>query len=438
MGMTRRRMIGGLPVAAGGGAASLLAACGAAGGTPAAPTPVAKTAKVLVRAGSSQPLVDLFDQKLLPAYKQQTPQHTVTMEWLPGAGAPAVVESLTTAKAAGTDPDLFFIGYNWIASLALNKLAGDMTKYVKTWAQEKDYYAGTIQPAWGKTWHLPWLTACDLYLYRTDWFSEAGLATDAAQFPTTWEAYSDAVTKLTRRSADEITRAGVEGALDFREWRALFWQTGQDEWNADQSKMTFNNQSGVDALSYVYDLQVKRSVSPLTGMKLPSGAANAFASGLAAIQRLNPRTANLVKTGAPDVWAKTAIGAPHKRTKQFTHVDNDGWALAYSAKEPEAAFSFLSFLSAPPQMLAYGELQGSIPPRKSLGTSAHMQQPHLKVFADAIDKYGHAYRLDVNHSPVLKAMVDDVMAGKKAPKQALDDAVAEINRTLEQLPPAPK
>src|SRR5437016_2165222 len=108
MAVSRRQVLGTLSAAWSAGALAGCAGPGSSGGTVAEPTKAAKVARVVVRAGSSQPLVDLFDQKLLPAYRQRVPQHTVEMEWLPGAGAAALVETLTTAKASGTDPDAFF------------------------------------------------------------------------------------------------------------------------------------------------------------------------------------------------------------------------------------------------------------------------------------------------------------------------------------------
>jgi multiple sugar transport system substrate-binding protein len=383
-------------------------------------------------------VVELFSQKLFPAYQTEHPQHTVEPEWITGSG-PALVDTLSVSKAAGTEPDLFFIGGNWIPSLALMKLARDITGYVRSWNQEKDYLPSTIQTLWNKKWHIGWVSNCDLYIYRTDWFAEAGLPSDPARFPVAWEAYADAAARLTRRQGEEVARAGVDAVnLDFREWRSLFWQTGQEEWNADQTKAVFNNQAGVDALTYLQDLLVRRRVAPPTGMTLPSTSPNLFAAGLVAIQRVNARVANQVRTAAPDVWARTGLGAPHKRAKQVSHIEADGWALGAGSKEPDAAFSLMAFLQDGPQMLAYNELQGQVPPRKSLGTSAHMQQAFLKTYAEAIDKYGHAYRLDVTHAGILKPMVDDVMAGKKSVRQSLDDAAQAITLGFEQLGAPPK
>jgi multiple sugar transport system substrate-binding protein len=425
--------------------AGFLSACGSAGppGPPGSPGPPAQPgarsdgpATVVVRNGANQAVSDFFTQQILPTYKEQAPNRTIELEWV---STGPLVETLPVSRAAGTEPDAFWIGGNWMPSLALNKLARDLTAYVRTWGQERDYYPGTIQTTWNKKWNVGWVSNCDLYIYRKDLFAEAGLPSDPAQFPTTWESFADAAARLTRRQGEEVTRAGVDVVnLDFREWRSLFWQTGQEEWNADQTKAVFNNQQGVDALTYLQDVLTRRRVAPPAGMRLPTGSPNLFAAGQVAIQRVNPRVANQVRTTAPEMWVETGIGVPHRRARQVTHIEADGWALSPGAREPDAAFAFVAFLNEPDQMLGYNELQGQVPPRKSLAASGHMQQPYLKTYAEAIDKYGHPYRLDVNHPAILKSMVDDVMSGKKAVKQSLDDAVQAINLAFEQLPAPPQ
>jgi multiple sugar transport system substrate-binding protein len=357
------------------------------------------------------------------------------MEWI--ANSP-LYETIAASAAAGTNPDAFWIGSDIMASLVLNRLVRDLSGHIRTWGQEKDYYAGTIEQLWGKKWFLPGISSCDAYLYRTDLFTEAGLPADAARFPTTWEAFTDAAVRLTRREGTEITRAGFATSADSREWRQLFWQAGGEQWNADQTKVVFNDQAGIDSLTFMRDLLVKQQVAPVTGMRLPPGAANAFAAGLGAIQRANPGGANRVRTAAPEIWAHTGFGAPHKRARQVSQIDVDGWAMTAGSKEPDAGFDFIAYFEEPAPLLAYNESEGFIPPRRSLASSPHVQQPHLKFFADVLDKYGHPYRLDTNHSPILKTMVDAAAGQSKSVKQALDDAVQEMNLALAKFPPPPK
>src|SRR5262245_20845264 len=82
-------------------------------GQPAPATPSTRPARIVVRNIASPPVVELFSQKLFPAYQTEHPQHTVEPEWITGSG-PALVDTLSVSKAAGTEPDLFFIGGNWI------------------------------------------------------------------------------------------------------------------------------------------------------------------------------------------------------------------------------------------------------------------------------------------------------------------------------------
>jgi multiple sugar transport system substrate-binding protein len=415
--------------------AAALAACGSQGAaSPGAEGKTARPARITARSGAGTS-ADVIQQRVIPAYQQKAPQHTVQLEQI--ASGEAIQDTLVASAAAGTSPDAFWIGSDIMPSVVLTRLARDLTPHIRGWGQEKDYYAGTIETLWGKKWFLPGISSADMYLYRTDWFAEAGLPAEPARFPTTWEAFAEAGAKLTRRQGEEIARAGFATSPDSREWRQLLWQAGGELFTADQTRVAYASPAGEEALSYLRDLLVRHRVAPVAGMPAPQGAPNVFAAGLAAIQRHNPGSANRVRTAAPDVWQRTGFGPPHKRAKQVAQIDVDGWGLAAGAKEPDAAFAFVAFFEEPEQLLAYNEAQGFIPPRKSLASSAHVQQPFLKAFAEVVDRFGHPYRLDIGHSAILKTMAEDAVNGKKTPRQALDDAALEMNNALAKLPPPP-
>jgi multiple sugar transport system substrate-binding protein len=434
--VTRRKTLAG---ALGAGALVVgLAATGCGGDTgQKGSTTAAKPAKVVLRTQTNQYMVDILEQKLLPAYKQKVPQHTV--EWERGGLGIEMIQAVMSESAAGTSPDVFWIGSDWVAQLARGKVIKDLSGYIKTWGQDNDYYPNMVETLWNRRWFLPGTGSCDIFLYRLDWFREANLPVDPAQFPATWEAFADAANKLTRRQGDEFTRAGFNmtgGSSDFREFRQLLWQAGGEEWNADHSKSTFNSQAGVDALQYIVDLYGKYRVTPQGGMKNPSNTGNVYSSGVAAMLRSTPSTAATVKMAAPDVFAQTGFGQPHKRAKQVNQVDVDGWAMSQAAHEPDAGFSLLSFFEDGPNLLAWNEAGGTIPPRKSLASSPHAQQPYLKAYVEYFGKFGKGYQQ--YQQPGVALAMTDAAQGKKGVKQALDDAARETDAFLATLQPAPR
>jgi multiple sugar transport system substrate-binding protein len=376
-------------------------------------------------------------ERILAAYRQKVPQHTV--EWERGAGGVSMIEAVMAGSAAGTAPDVFWIGSDFVAQLARGKIIRDLSGYIKTWGQEKDYYANTVEPLWGRRWFLPGIASCDMYVYRLDWFREANLPVERDRFPTTWEAFADAATKLTRRQGEEFIRAGFNmtgASSDRREWRPLLWQAGGEEWNADHSKATFNSQAGVEALQFIVDLYGKYRVSPTGGIKNPAGSGNVFSAGVAAMIRSTPSAANQIRIAAPDVFAQTGFGPPHKRAKQATQIDVDGWVMPVAAREPDAGFNLLAFIQEPQNLLAWNETSGQIPPRKSLASSAHAQQPYIRTYLEMLDKYGRGYHQ--YHQPASVQALDDVLTGKKGIKQALDDAARETDAFIATLQPTPK
>ena len=429
--VTRRTVLVGASAAA---AQAAAVACGAepAGGVAA---PSTKPAKVVIRTFAGQAVIDTMEKRVLPGYKQKAPHHTVEWEQQTTGSGAAMIEAVTAGTAAGTPPDVFYIGSDWIAQLARSKMIQDLTAKIKAWGQDKDYYPNTVEALWGRRWFLPQIASCDLYLYRLDWFREASLPAEQARFPVTWEAFADAATRLTRRQGDEFTRAGFYTMGEVREWRQLLWQAGGEEWNADHSRATYNSQAGVDALTYLRDMLVRYRVVPIAGMTIPSGN-SAFSAGLAAMQRLTPSGTNTVRTRAPDVFAQTGFGPPHKRTKQVNQIDVDGWAMAAAAHEPDAGFSLLAYIEEPNNLLAWNEAVGEIPPRKSLASSAHVQQPYVKAFQEMLEKYGRGYQQ--YQTAILNTAAADAVQGRKSVKQALDDAVRENDAFIATLQPIPK
>jgi ABC-type glycerol-3-phosphate transport system substrate-binding protein len=136
------------------------------------------------------------------------------------------------------------------------------------------------------------------------------------------------------------------------------------------------------------------------------------------------------------VFTQTGYGPPHQRTKQVNQIDVDGWAMTAGAREPEAGFSLLAFIEEPANLLAWNEATGLIPPRKALATSAHVQQPFIKAFQAALERYGRGYHQ--YQTTILNTAAADAVQGRKTPKAALDDAVRENDAFIAQLQPVPK
>src|SRR5438067_339697 len=165
--VTRRRV-----VASSGAAAAVLviAACGGDSGQKGTQV-AAKPAKIVLRTQTNQYMVDILEQKLLPAYKQRVPQHTV--EWERGGLGIEMIQAVMAESAAGTSPDVFWIGSDWVAQMARGKVVKDLSGYIKTWGQDNDYYPNMVETLFGRRWFLPGTGSCDIFLYGMDWLRVA-------------------------------------------------------------------------------------------------------------------------------------------------------------------------------------------------------------------------------------------------------------------------
>ena len=153
---------GGAPHAVGQGAVWRRGGCGCALAAACAPgrdggpaAPAAKPATVGIRTFTGQAVVDMMEKTILPGYRQKAPQHTVEWEQQTTGSGAQMIEAVTAAGAAGTPPDAFYIGSDWIAQLARGRQIRDLTAFVKAWGQDKEYYPNTVESLWGRRWFLP-------------------------------------------------------------------------------------------------------------------------------------------------------------------------------------------------------------------------------------------------------------------------------------------
>ena len=51
----------------------------------------------------------------------------------------------------------------------------------------------------------------------------------------------------------------------------------------------------------------------------------------------------------------------------------------------------MAHIEEPANLLAWNEATGLIPPRKALAAGAHVQQPFIKAFHAALEKYSRGY-----------------------------------------------
>lgn len=434
-GYSRRRVLAALGQ---GAAVALFSACRSTGQSTAPGQPETAKAPLVRQATTIQVWMTdfndetkrFYEEKLVPAMKQREPLMTMDIQW---SGWDNFTTKLITAISGGVGPDVFQPGSDFVASLVLRGVVLQLDDYVKRWGQKADFYEAAWDSYWGKLYHVPYLSAVDTIAYRKDFFRDAGL--DPERPPVTWEEFVQHGQKLTRREGDEWRVQGFARDTSVRTWRQLYWQAGGEEWNQEQTRVVFNNEAGIEALTFMKDWIDKYQISPrqpITG--LPPGM-NALTAGRAAMMRQNGSGAVNMKQRNPDAYQVYGVGLPLRHRRQFGEVDVDVLSISAASKNPDAAWLWIEHCMEPQNLLEYNLTIQFMPPRKSLAAQVDALDPVIAKFRAILERYGHPYRSDIGMSAIIQEQFNDFFADKKSARDALDQAVKGVNELLSQYQP---
>ncbi|WP_371400628.1 ABC transporter substrate-binding protein [Kribbella sp. NBC_00662] len=386
--------------------------------------------------GNSQVEIDLVTKTLIPKFEQQTGSKvTVTyIDW------PNISPKLTTAFASGTTPDVWGHGTAAASGFVANDrvLALDDRINAMPASDREDLKAlldmGVVD---GKHYISPLSASGTLLVYRKDILQAAGV--DPATL-TSWESVYDAARKLKTgsRSGLQILTTPI---ADEQSFIALLTSDGGTMLSSDGKSATFNSPAGVDALSYMVKLyQGDGAVATGVGDDYLSRppAQQPLALGTAAIAQLGPNQLLQLVAAKPDLAGKLGVLSPPSMGghpgRAYGGVGT-GLFISKDSKNQDLAWKFLQFMASPDVSNQYAQAIGSIPIRKSAASSDYVtKNPLLTTFLTAQPSYVANPNVPawVQVRDVLSRYLQQALAGKTPPKEALDKAATEVKPLLEK------
>ena len=212
------------------------------------------------------PNIKVLSDMVTPTFKSANPAASVEITSIAAA---QFMEKLTAVRSSKDAPD-FTWANQFVGTLALYDWIYPMDTYYRQIGVRTDDFYGVVERQYrfnGRWWIYPHYSGIKAYVYRTDFFAEAGLR----QFPTTWEEFADASRRLTKRNAaGEITRSGhsQSKAVDWEELLSWGRQNGALEFEEKdplQGKATVNAPAFVEAFTAFLDLRRRHQVAPVDG-----------------------------------------------------------------------------------------------------------------------------------------------------------------------------
>ncbi|MGE5599073.1 MAG: ABC transporter substrate-binding protein [Bacteroidota bacterium] len=351
-------------------------------------------------------------------------------------------QRVLTAVAGGTPPHLIFLDRYRTAQFAARGALTALDPYI---ARSKVVKANRFYEAcWneclynGKTYGVPFETDCRLLMYNKRFFKEAGL--DPQKPPRTWDELVEVAKTLTRTDADgNLTRLGFNPVGHGVSLVHYIWQNGGDVFDAAQDKVIFNNDRGVEALSWVVkfvDLYSLDKMNAFAG-SFGSNANEPFIVGKEAMKSDGSWIYGNMKTFAPD-FLRNDLGLaplPYK-TDRVTISGGFSFSIPRGAKDPELAWKFIEYASGNDPQLFFCANAGAIPARKATAESRAFlgSNPYWLPFVKEMRyaRYRPVHPAFPEIEELIYAAMDEAVRKVKSPRQALDDAAAAAQRILDR------
>lgn len=355
----------------------------------------------------------------------------------------ATQDKLLAGLAAGKVPDLTIMEIGGIVTFATNGALLPLDSLMKTVPNFNpgDFIETLMLNARykGVTYSLPFNRSTPLFYYNKDMFKTAGL--DPEKAPASWDDVRTAAQKLTKKNGSNVAVYGYEPPLDYWFYASMTWDWGGEIVSPDGKQALFNQPAGVDALTYWNDLVHKDKTA-----KVPPG--QGFNSWNAAKADFIGGKAGMIVTSTGDIAyltknAKFPVGTGFIPKQKQYGAATGGANICMFTKSPanqqQAAWKFVSWVTEPDQVVYFSQNTGYLVTRTSLINSDKMQSyykqnPNYKTALEQL-QYVHPTPQNPGWPKVQNNLVNlylqKVVVGGEPVKQALDQLVAESNKSLQ-------
>jgi multiple sugar transport system substrate-binding protein len=418
-----------------GGAAFVAAGCGSDSSKAAGEIEVWHGYGQLAAPGE-EPNIELDSfAKLIKEFEASHPDIKVNTTYV---NSDFALEKLTVALRGGKAPDVTYQYGTNMAQLATTPKIVDLTDRVADEAYDwNDVFKGVrdVFTVDGKVLGVPALVDNLAVVYNKTLFKQAGLPVPAPDW--TWDQFVADAKKLTDSGKKQF---GTEFPIDGSEtqvWKyiAMLWGAGGDILNADNTKAAFASPEGVRALQVLDDLAKAKTIY-----------LNAAPDSPKASQLFNADKIGMFITGPWDLSSFPDADYGVQVMPSFdpggghdTIAGPDAWVVVDNGSDRvEAAWTFVSWLTAKEQVLEDSLATGHLPTRASVETMPGFplfatNYPGVEAFAKNLVNVKKARPSIATYpqvSQLLGNAVTSVLLGKATPQAALDAAATDADKVL--------
>jgi multiple sugar transport system substrate-binding protein len=351
--------------------AAFLGAAGCGGGEQAGGATEIYFTSAPDESGTTEKLIDMFNDKNQGKYKVIFHQGN--------ADTGQRFDKLRTQmQAGGEDLDVILGDVIWTAQLAESDWISDLSDRF-TESQRKEFLPGSVEAITyeGKTFGMPWFTDTGLLYYRKDLLQESGF--DGP--PKTWDELKQMTLKVREDAGLKygfvFQGAAYEGGVC--DGMEFIWTHGGEVLDPDDPTRVL-----VDSPEAIAGLATERSM--ITEGISPEGvtvykedeSAGAFLNGDAVFLRNWPYVYALVGTSEypkldPEQVGVSELPSADGEPGNGT-VGDQPLYISSTATDPDAAWKFIQFLSAPEQQKIRAVEGAYLPTRTALYSDQEIQE----------------------------------------------------------------
>jgi multiple sugar transport system substrate-binding protein len=375
-------------------------------------------------------LTDLVDQ-----YNAMNTGVHVTLDYI-GSNDHAL-EKLTVALNGGLQPDITYQYGTSMPQLATAPGIMDLTDRVQDPAYNWDDFSEGARAAAtvdGQVYGIPALIDNLAIVYNKDLFDAAGIDPPTADW--TWDDFRTAAKALTDPSKQQFGFGFPIDASEDTVWHydAMLWEAGGDILNADNTQAAFNSPEGVKALTTLQDMAVTDQ-SVFLDQQNVGKIDQLFNAGNIGMMVTGP----WALSSYPDVNYGVQIMPMYDGGSHATIAGPDMWVMFDNEGKGDAAWQFMTWLTAAEQVKQDSMTSGHLPIRNSVVQEPGFLDefdtkfPGEGLFAENLANVTKARPVITSYDQISQIMgtaVVKVMLGQAEPQAALDDAAAQVDTVL--------
>ncbi|CAA9443018.1 MAG: Maltodextrin ABC transporter, substrate-binding protein MdxE [uncultured Rubrobacteraceae bacterium] len=384
------------------------------------------------RTGSVQALIDQFNS-------ENEGEIQVTLREMPADSGQHFDQLNTEFQSGEINIDVIGGDVIWPAQFAANGYIADLSDRFPE-DERGAFLPATIEAMTyqGGIYGVPWYTDAGMLYYRSDLLEEAGFT----QPPRTWDELKEQARAMQERSGTQYGfvfqgadyEGGVVNALEY------IWTSGGDVLEGNQEVV-------VDSPEAQRGLEIERSM--IDDGIAPAGitqykeqeVATIFLGGDAVFMRNVPRMYALASDPnessiSPDQIRITSLPVAEEGLQSYSSLGGWNFFMNANTEDPDAAYEFIRFMSAPEQQ-KYRAIEGSVlPARQELYEDEELLQqvPVAELGQEAIQNT-RPRPVSPFYSDMSLRMAEQFNAslnGEVSPDEALSTLQEELEEIIEQ------